>query len=447
MCFQKRSLRRLLSCRANVPNRLPLSADAIHSAADMVQTQLDLQVSRSTDLPRILIATTGSLGDLNPMIAIGRQLRKLGADVTVAALSCYKIAIQSNGFGFLSIGGREDYVQSLRYTREMLAHDSFELFVERVNFEQLDTLYAQLLEAVRDADILVAPAHVVPAHLVAEKRGIPYVACALCLIHIKSPATAGSEEYKRLAASSARWNAILRRLRQDQRLERRVLPFASLLSDASKVLGVLPHFLLSPGDFRTPNLEVVGYADHAPAERMIQDERLRSFCDERTVAFSFGSFADTCDPMHFLQESIAACRELGLKCVYLSRQVTSEMLEMTSQEVQIRSDVAPDAVFPLVGIAVHHGGTGTLVAACKHAKPMVIVPFFLDQPLHADRMQNLIGSPHIPARDYTRARAVEALRHTLMHRAHMIASLESLRRQCSDGAEQAAHQILSALRT
>src|SRR5690606_23636556 len=122
---------------------------------------------------------------------------------------------------------------------------------------------------------------------------------------------------------SARWHSALRRLRQEEQLERRVLPFASLLTDATKVLGVLPSFLLSAVDLRTPNLEVVGYAEHRQTAWMLPDEELRRFCDERTVAFCFGSFADACDPMYFFEESVAACRALGLKCVYLSQHATS----------------------------------------------------------------------------------------------------------------------------
>jgi len=396
-------------------------------------------------VPRVLIATTGSLGDLNPMLAIGDHLRALGADVDFATYPCYERACHENGFRFFAIGGSGDYVHTLRLTRDMLDEQSFDVFVDRVNFDQLDLSYQQLLEAAAGADIIVAPSHVAPAHLVAEKLGIPYVACALCLIHLKSTATIGTEEYKRLSASAARWHSVLRKLRESQGLSRKVLPFASLLSGVTLLLGVLPPYLLSPADLRIPSLEVTGYAAFPRTRKTLRDDVLSSFCDERTVAFSFGSFADACDPAHFFTESLAACRMLGLKCVYLSKRATPAMLEASGPDFMVREDVAPADVFPLVGITAHHGGTGTLVAACDHPKPMIIVPFFLDQPLHAARMNALTGCPQISARDYDRHSAAEALKLALQHGHSMTEKIRGLAAQQSDGAERSAHRILSTL--
>jgi UDP:flavonoid glycosyltransferase YjiC (YdhE family) len=123
------------------------------------------------------------------------------------------------------------------------------------------------------------------------------------------------------------------------------------------------------------------------------------------------------------------------------------MLASHAPDVMVRADSCPDAVFPLVGTVVHHGGTGTLLAACAHLKPMVIVPFFLDQPLHAARMQTLIGAPTIPALEYSRDAAVQALRQAGLQRDSTIAQLRALMAECRDGAEQSAHEILAALST
>ncbi len=397
-------------------------------------------------MPQILISTTGSLGDLNPMLAVGEELLALGAKVTFATYPCYEDACRKSGFGFVALGGPESYVSSLRYSREMLADGSFEMFVDRVNFDHLEPQYAQLLAAADGADLLLASAHVVAAHLVAEKVGIPYVACATCLIHLRSVATIGSDRYRKLATASARWQSVLRKFRLDHQLARKVLPMASLLSDAAKVVGVLPSFLVSAQDTRNPKLEVVGYANHRQSEWMVPDDELRAFCDERTVAFSFGSFADACDPNYFFEESVAACRMLNLKWVFVSQHVKPDMLEGSSDDGLVRNTLAPGAVFPLVGMTVHHGGTGTLIAACKSLKPMVVVPFFLDQPLHAERMHSLIGCPVISATEYSRHTAVQALRQALENREAMSASLRELMAGETDGAVRGAQQTLAVLK-
>jgi UDP:flavonoid glycosyltransferase YjiC (YdhE family) len=380
------------------------------------------------------------------MIAIGAQLRARDVDVRIAAPTCHEGACRESGFSFVPIGSTADYVSSLGYSRSILTGNGYEQFIERLNFDRLEELYVQLLAAADGSDAIVAPVHVVPAHLVAEKKCVPYIACALAVAHIRSPAKLGSEEYRRQLTASTRWHSALRKLRLDQGLRRKILPFASLLRDATKVLGVLPRFLLSDDDIQKTNLEVVGYAEYNHAQRMVQDHELRSFCDERTVAFSFGSFADACDPMHFFTESLAACRLLNRKCVYLSRYLPSTARDATSKnEVLVRADVAPDAVFPLVGAVVHHGGTGTLIAASKHSKPMAIVPFFLDQPQNAARMQSLVGVPSISAIDYDRYSAVDALQCVFDTQEVMRDRLRVLMTEYRDGALPGAQSILAAL--
>ena len=100
----------------------------------------------------------------------------------------------------------------------------------------------------------------------------------------------------------------------------------------------------------------------------------------------------------------------------------------------------------VAAMAVHHGATGTLMAACKHCKPMVIVPFVLDQPEHAERMQGLIGAPIVPAARYDRNSATHALLSAHERQQSMRAQLRELMNDYSDGAERAAHQILATLR-
>lgn len=393
---------------------------------------------------RILVATTGSLGDVNPMLAVAEQLHALGAEVVFAAPDCYSKHCTPD-LKFVPIGSSEDYVSSLRYDRSMLTEQGFAQFAERLNFDHLEELYDQLLTAADGADAVFAPTHVVPAHLVAEKNRIPYIGCALGTAHLQSPLTLGaSDQQKHMLLAVTRWHGALRKLREDKQLARRPLPLASLLYDARRILALLPPFLIPAGKNQLANLEVVGYAEHAQRTRMVQDQELLSFCDARTVAFSFGSFADACDPDFYFTESVAACRMLDLRCVYLSRHMPSGSWDRTSNpDVLLRADVAPGAVFPLVAATVHHGGTGTLMAACRAAKPMIVVPFFLDQPEHAARMYSLIGSESIPALQFNRHTAAEALQRTLANREEMCRRLGSLLPECRNGSEAAARSILS----
>ena len=51
----------------------------------------------------ILFATIGSLGDLHPLMAIGRELQKLGHEVTIATSDQHGPRIIENGLNFAEI--------------------------------------------------------------------------------------------------------------------------------------------------------------------------------------------------------------------------------------------------------------------------------------------------------------------------------------------------------
>jgi len=53
---------------------------------------------------RVLIATTGSLGDLHPYIAIGLELRSRGVAVTIATNNYYRTKVEHTGLGFAPMG-------------------------------------------------------------------------------------------------------------------------------------------------------------------------------------------------------------------------------------------------------------------------------------------------------------------------------------------------------
>ena len=53
---------------------------------------------------RVLIATTGSLGDLHPYLAIGLELRSRGVAVTIATNNYYRTKVEHTGLGFAPMG-------------------------------------------------------------------------------------------------------------------------------------------------------------------------------------------------------------------------------------------------------------------------------------------------------------------------------------------------------
>ena len=128
-------------------------------------------------LPKILIATFGSLGDLYPFVALGQALQREGFAVVVATSETYRDLIIEEGLCFAAI--RPDVEEATarlgmdlgEIARRMSADDGF-LF-QRLIFPFLHEAFEQLYAVSEGAVAVVAHSIAFAAHAVAEKRGLP----------------------------------------------------------------------------------------------------------------------------------------------------------------------------------------------------------------------------------------------------------------------------------
>ena len=102
---------------------------------------------------RVTIATLGSVGDLFPMLAIGKALHKVGAEVTIAAHSSYRQVVERHGLRSTTIGTQSD---PMNFPLTVGQDDAIS-FIDYANFAQLDQLFDQLLNAAAGAAAIVAP--------------------------------------------------------------------------------------------------------------------------------------------------------------------------------------------------------------------------------------------------------------------------------------------------
>ncbi len=393
-------------------------------------------------MKRVVIATLGSLGDLYPFLSIGKALQGDGHAVIVAANPIYQAIIESHELTFTRLGtAQEPMIVPSQSLDPTLA------FIEHVNFSQLEILLQDLLQSTRGADAIVAPYHVVPAHLVAEYRSIPYIACALSPAHLApkpGARCAGTDTPIRLKPPP-RWHAALTQVRAQLGLPRKILPYSEIMNAPTAILGLFPLFLLHCAASNFARLRVVGYP-FLPSRNSGADAELIEFCAGGAVVVSFGSHMDRQRADFLFKESVAACRSLGMKCLYLSRFVCRSAGLSAERDLLVRAYIDHDAVFPLATMVVHHGGIGTLMQACKHQVPMVIVPFQYDQPYHAARMAQLVDAPLVPAGEFSRDFLCRALQRVQAGSRSMRHALADLAADMPNDARQCVREIISLMR-
>ncbi|HVI70176.1 MAG TPA: glycosyltransferase, partial [Pyrinomonadaceae bacterium] len=132
---------------------------------------------------RVVFTTWGSFGDLHPFMALALELQGRGYESVIATSPIYREKVEAQGLGFHPV--RPDlpspYDES---TADIIRRVSNARWGPSYLFRQLliphlREMYADTLDAVAGADLLVS--HQVPltAPLVAEKTGVKWISSVL----------------------------------------------------------------------------------------------------------------------------------------------------------------------------------------------------------------------------------------------------------------------------
>jgi rhamnosyltransferase subunit B len=376
-------------------------------------------------LARIVLATIGSLGDLHPCLAIGRELLRRGHTVTVATTDIYRDRVERLGLRFAPI--RPDWSPQTEETIRRCAdlRRGPEILFRELVVPHVEASYHDLLAVCRESDLLVAGEIVFAAPLVAQKLGLPWASLILApssllsacdpsvLPGLEPPRWAGVA-FQRMLLRMVRlamrnWWEPIHRLRRQQGLPASRHPFFEDKFSPHLVLAMFsPAFAHRQPDWPA-NTAQPGFAffDNAAAtsdqqlNRLYQ--RLAEFLDEGEppVVLTLGSTA-VINPGNFFSEGLQAVRSLGLRAVLLGAPEpesdapqpdaaeSGATRETSASRDVFRAAYAPySQVFPRAAAVVHQGGAGTTAQALLAGCPMLAVPYGWDQPDNGARVARL----------------------------------------------------------
>jgi len=150
---------------------------------------------------RVVLTNLGSMGDIQPLLALAYELNCHGHEATLVAPLQYEEYATNLGIRFIALGPDLDY-RTLQ-KREIVAHLSDEdpLIMFRRSVGILAAMLPQLVEeleaACRSADILVG-GHLLPAaRIVHECSGIPFAS-----VHINHFGREASAPFRALACAA-----------------------------------------------------------------------------------------------------------------------------------------------------------------------------------------------------------------------------------------------------
>ncbi|MSU49758.1 MAG: glycosyltransferase [Opitutus sp.] len=379
---------------------------------------------------RIVFATFGSLGDVLPFLAIGRELLSRGHAVTLATSEYHRTRIEAEGFRFHPV--RPDIAEFGGPAGLMRTYCGGPLgpvqTLRKLILPRLRESAADLMAAAREADFLGSVGITYAAPLVAEKLGLTWAGMALQpmgMFSARDPSLLPGQPPFRLSPFLTR--CVIGAGRVATR--RLVRPIAALRAE----MGLpptrahpffegqfSPHLnlaLFSPAFGRPqsdwPRETVCGgfpFFDRSqsPMERLHPECATFLESGEAPLVFTLGStVVELATP--FYRESLELARRLGRRALFLTGPASLRNLPPHLPDGMLAVPYAPHAaVFPRAAAIIHQGGIGTTAQALRAGRPQLLVPFGHDQPDNAIRTQRL-GCGRVIAQTAYSARSASRL--------------------------------------
>nr|ADU56100.1 hypothetical protein CA878-22 [uncultured organism CA878] len=347
---------------------------------------------------RVLLSTSGTRGDVEPLVALAVRLRALGAEVRMCAPPASAERLAEVGVPLVPVG------LALRVMMQDGMPPPSPEDERRLAAEAIAMQFDNVPAAAEGCDAVVVTGELgaaVAVRSVAEKLGIPYFYAAYSPIYLPSPhhpPPLDEPTAPDVTDNQALW---------DQRNQGFHQRFGDPINSRRAAIGLRPvedvfgygftdHPLLAADPVLAPQPADLGAVQTGawilPDERPLPAE-LEAFLDAGSppVYVGFGSSPGTVDAAGVAVEAI---RARGHRVV-LSRGWADLALPDDETDCFVVDEANFQVLFGRVAAVVHHGGAGTTTAAARAGVPQVAIPQATDQPYFAARVAELgIGVAH-----------------------------------------------------
>lgn len=347
---------------------------------------------------RVLLATAGSRGDVEPFFSLASALREAGHVVRVAAPedpdAGRDVDVVSLGVSFAELGRAVADIGGMRAFREHI-RPAMRTMLGRVVDEAVNW----------QPDVIVAHPKLLTVPVVAEHLGVPYLTVEL------TPVLTPTSEFPAAGVLNCSFGPAINRLsyraaavgermfRADIRAARQRLGLSgtqNLAPPSGSLVAVSPTLLPRPADWPA-TAHLTGDWSRQPSPEGNLDTAVRDFAagEAPYLYAGFGSMRGG-DAATRAEAIVDGGRRAGLRVLLATGWGGLEPPQRClGGDVLVVSSVPHDVVLPRAAVAIHHGGAGTVHAAARAGTPSVLVPFLADQPFWARLLHRsgLTGPP------------------------------------------------------
>lgn len=386
---------------------------------------------------RVVLTAIGSLGDLNPYIALALGLQARGHDAVVATSACYREKVEALGLGFRLIRPDSTFVQDPVVMRRMMDSRWGTVRVGReILGPAMRETYEDISAASAGADLLVShPLTAYATRLVSEVAGVPWASTMITPLGFMSaydfpiisvaPMACGmlrrigptlSAPLIRLAKRATRFLAEpWYRLRKEIGLT--PASDANPLLDSHSprlVLALFSPLLAAPKPDWPPHTITTGFPVFDRDGGSGMQPALAEFLDAGPppIVFTLGCSAAMVGE-GFFETSVAVAERLGHRAVLIVGR-DARNLPAPLPDGVIAQEYAPFSdLFPRAAAIVHPAGVGTTGLAMRAGRTSLVVPYAHDQPDNAARLVRMGLARSVPRHRYTTTRVAAELRQLL----------------------------------
>jgi len=360
-------------------------------------------------VPRILISTFGSFGDVNPYIGLGLALQRRGHEPILAMPGIYRQAVEGEGLGFRAIRPDVDPDDHAFIARLMDPARGTEAIFGEWLLPSLRATWEDLLAASEGVDLFVTHPASLLGPVVADVRQRPWASTVLAPMSFFSvtdpvvPPPAPwlhawlerSEALSRLFVWLAdritrQWARPVREFRRSLGLAAGANPILAGQHSPHLVLAMFASALGPPqADWPARTVVTGPVLYNGAAEPSVSAELERFLASgPAPIVFTLGSSAVEAAG-DFYEVSASAVRAMNRRAVMLVGRHARNRPALADDRILVLDYAPHAALFPRAAAIVHQGGAGTLHQALASGRPMLVVPHAHDQPDNAHRATRL----------------------------------------------------------
>lgn len=358
---------------------------------------------------RMLLIGIGSMGDVQPMIILGKKLATRGYDVSLMSFSNFSDHVARAGLHFVAMpGNAEDFIGNV-----LKPGASPVTFLQRLE-EVIAPVFPGMIEAIwaacNQTDAIITTFFGQTVYAFAQALSLPLfevdyymkdTTADACIAVMPQPkSNRGNRMTYRLAYTMI---AALERRYAVPYCKRKGLPVRTMRGGPDYEIdgwtvpvlyAMSEHMVSRPPDWPR-NLHITGFITGEPSVGFTPPPDLEAFLasGEKPVYVGFGSMTSG-DTEYALQILRGVSAATGLRIVMATG--WSHLPEDHTQDENLHllhGFVPHDWLLPRMRAAVHHGGAGTTAATLRAGLPTLVVPFGGDQYFWGSRVHGLRCGP------------------------------------------------------